>query len=158
MPHSKIKPVDHRKYLRLDTVFPVQFRLETADGKAYLSDWLQGFTNNISSGGICLSVNNLNPQLYQLLKDKQARLSLEIDIPVSRKPVPAHATIIWVKDIFGDMHKYLVGLNYEYISPIKNTQLMRYAWFKKLFVPVVLALVGILVIALSINSYICITK
>jgi outer membrane murein-binding lipoprotein Lpp len=154
MPHRKIKPVDHRKYLRLDTVFPVQFRLETSDGKAYLSDWLQGFTNNVSSGGICLSINNLNLELFKLLKDKQARLSLEIDIPVSRKPVPAHATIIWVKDIFGDTHKYLVGLNYEHISAVKNTQLMRYAWFKKLFVPVALALVGILVVALSINSYI----
>lgn len=154
MSHRKIKPVNYRKYIRLDTVFPVQFRLETSDGKTYLSDWLQGFTNNVSSGGICLSINNLNPELFKLLKDKQARLSLEIDIPVSRKPVPAHATIIWVKDIFGDTHKYLVGLNYEYISPTKNTQLMRYAWFKKLFFPVVLALVGILVVALSINSYI----
>lgn len=154
MPDKKIKPPDHRKYLRLDTVFPVQFRLETSDGKAYLSDWLQGFTNNVSSGGICLSINNLTPELFKLLKDKQARLSLEIDIPVSRKPVPAHATIIWITDIFGDTNKYLVGLNYEHISAVKNTQLMRYAWFNKLFVPVVLVLVGVLVVALSINSYI----
>jgi len=154
MPHKTITPIEHRKYLRLDTVFPVQFRLETPDGKTFHSEWLQGFTNNVSSAGICLSINNLNPEFFKLLKEKKAKLSLEIDLPIARKPVEARASVVWVKDTFGDTHKYLVGLHYDQVSVLKNTQLMRYAWFKKLFAPVALALVSILIVALGINSYV----
>jgi len=50
---------ERRKYIRLDTVLPVQFRLESLDSKQALSPWIQGFTNNIGHGGICLSVNDL---------------------------------------------------------------------------------------------------
>ena len=153
MPHKKIKPAEHRKYLRLDTVFPVQFRLQTPDGKTFLSDWLQGFTNNVSHGGICLCINNFKPELFKLLKDKKAHVLLEIDIPVEIKPITAATSVIWAKDIFGDTQKHLIGLNYEQISAAKNAKLMRYAWFKKLFVPVALTIVCILVAALSINSY-----
>ena len=47
------KPADHerRKYLRLDSVFSVEFRLISVGHKQYLSDWLQGFTSNLSKGG-----------------------------------------------------------------------------------------------------------
>ena len=151
--NKKLIPAEHRKYLRLDTVFPVQFRLENPDGEVLLSGWLQGFTNNISQGGICLAINNLDPQLFELLKEKNIKLSLEIDIPVSRKPIPARASIVWVKDIFGDKHQYLVGIKYDYIPVKQNNKLMRYAWLKKLFVPVALGLVVILAVGLGTNSY-----
>ncbi|MDP2927262.1 MAG: PilZ domain-containing protein [Candidatus Omnitrophota bacterium] len=155
MPHKneKLIPAEHRKYLRLDTVFPVQFRLEEPEGGVFLSDWLQGFTNNISRGGICLAINNLDPELFELLKKKNIKLSLEIDIPISRKPIPARASIVWVKDILKDKHQYLIGINYDYISAKQNNKLMRYAWLKKLFVPVALALVVILSVGLGANSY-----
>ncbi|MBM3246902.1 MAG: hypothetical protein FJZ13_06245, partial [Candidatus Omnitrophica bacterium] len=82
---------ERRKYIRLDSVFPVEFRLVSLDGKRFLSDWLQGFSNNISKGGICLSVNNFPPDLAKYLKDKQAKVSLDIEIPLNRKPIPAQA-------------------------------------------------------------------
>ena len=105
--NKKEHPIEHRKYLRLDTVFPVQFRLETPDGKIFISNWLQGFTNNISRGGICLSINNPDLQLLKLLSEKKFKLSLEIDIPISRKPIPARTSIVWVSDVLGDARKYL---------------------------------------------------
>jgi len=151
--NKKIIPPEHRKYLRLDTVFPVQFRLEEPEGKVFFSSWLQGFTNNIGRGGICLVINNLDPELFELIKKKHVKLSLEIDIPVSRKPVLARSSIAWVKDVFGDKHQYLIGLNYDCIPVKQNNKLMRYTWFKKLFIPVALTLVGILALAVGANSY-----
>jgi len=151
--HKKTISLEQRKYLRLDTVFPVQFRLVNPETGVFLSDWLQGFTNNISRGGLCLAINNLNAELLKTLKEKKIKLALEIDIPISLKPILASATIVWVKDIFGNKHQYLVGLNYERIPAEQNSKLMRYAWFKKLFVPAVLALVIILGCALGVNSY-----
>ncbi|MCX5698410.1 MAG: PilZ domain-containing protein [Candidatus Omnitrophica bacterium] len=151
--NKKLIPAEHRKYLRLDTVFPVQFRLEEPEGEVYLSGWLQGFTNNISRGGICLAINNLDPRFIELLKEKNVKLSVEIDIPISSKPIPAQASIVWVKDIVGDKHQYLIGINYDYISVKQNNKLMRYTWLKKLFVPAALALVVILAAGLGVNSY-----
>jgi len=154
MPYKKKNFTEHRKYLRLDTVFPVQFRLEALDQKSFLSGWLQGFTNNISRGGLCLSINNLDPQAFKLIKEKKSKLSLEIDIPISKNPIPAQTSIVWVREIPTDKCRYLVGLNYEHISAKQNRKLMRYAWMKKLFIPVVLLGAAILVLALGINSYI----
>ncbi|MDD5129749.1 MAG: PilZ domain-containing protein [Candidatus Omnitrophica bacterium] len=151
--NKKSIPAEHRKYLRLDTVFPVQFRLQEPQGDVFLSGWIQGFTNNISRGGICLAINNLDPELFELFKKKYVKLSLEIDIPISRKPICARASIVWAKDIFGDKHQYLVGVNYDSIPARLNNKLMRYAWFKKLFVPAALALVIILGAGLGVNSY-----
>ncbi|MFH0917911.1 MAG: PilZ domain-containing protein [Candidatus Omnitrophota bacterium] len=151
--NKKLIPAEHRKYLRLDTVFPVQFRLEEPEGEIFLSGWLQGFTNNISRGGICLAINNLDAELFELIQQKNIKLSLEIDIPISRKPICARASIVWVRNIFGDKHQYLVGLNYDHISAQQNNKLMRYTWLKKLFVPVVLGLVVILACGLGTNSY-----
>jgi hypothetical protein len=151
--NKKLIPAEHRKYLRLDTVFPVQFRLEEPEGEVFHSGWLQGFTNNIGAGGICLAINNLDPELFELLKKKNIKLSLEIDIPISRKPICARSSIVWVKDIFGDKRQYLVGVNYDYIPAKQKNKLMRYAWLKMLFVPVALALVVILAVGLGANSY-----
>jgi hypothetical protein len=145
---------EKRRYLRLDSVFPVQFRLETPDGENFLSDWLQGFTNNISREGICISINNLDRQLLKLLEEKKAKLSLEIDILISSKPIFAKASVVWVKGIVGDTRQYLVGVNYEHISKKQNSMLMRYVWLKKLIAPVSLALVVILTLILGINSWV----
>ncbi|MDD5465571.1 MAG: hypothetical protein PHP73_04415 [Candidatus Omnitrophica bacterium] len=151
---NKIKPaVEQRKYLRLDTVFPVQFRLEDLDGKTFLSSWLQGFTNNIGRGGICLFINNIGPEMLKLIKEKKCKLSLEIDIPVSKKSIPAQASIVWFKETSEGKRKCQVGLNYDRISAKQNNELMRYAWLKKLFIPVALSAIVFVTLILGINSY-----
>ncbi len=154
MPHrnKKLIPKEHRQYLRLDTVFPVQFRFKR-QGDVFLSPWQQGFTNNISRGGMCLSVNNLEPGLRGLFNDRGIKLALEIDIPVSRKPVTAQASIVWFREIPGEKYRCLAGLNYDSIPAKENSKLMRYAWARKLFVPVALTAVIILAAGLGLNSY-----
>ncbi len=150
----KVKPtVEQRKYLRLDTVFPVQFRLEGLEGKTFLSSWLQGFTDNIGRGGLCLFINNIGPELLKLVKEKKCRLSLEIDIPVSKKPICAQASIVWFKETSEGKRKCQIGLNYDRISAKQNNELMRYAWLKKLFIPVALSALVLITLILGINSY-----
>ena len=154
MPEKDSLGVGHRKYIRLDSVFPVQFRILSLDGKKVLSDWLQGFTNNISKGGICLAVNNLKPELAKVIKDRQVKLSLDIEMPLAAAPVPASARVAWVKDITGQPNKYLIGLSYEEIVSLANSRIMRYAMAKRLFVPVVSTTIIILALGFVIGSYI----
>jgi len=145
---------ERRRYIRLDSVFPVGFRLLATDGKTPLSDLMQGFTNNVSKGGICLTVNNLKPELVVLIKSKQTKFSLGIEMPLSGNATPALANVTWIKELAGEVNRYFIGLNYEQIDQRQNAVIMRYAWTKKMFVPAVLSIIIILGVALSINSFI----
>lgn len=140
---------EKRKYVRMDSVLPVQFRFISTDGKAFLSEWLQGFTNNIGKGGICLMVNNLPADLGLLASARQAKLSLSIELPFIRDVVPAKARIAWVES---SQNKHLIGLAYEDILPGHNRKIMRYALTKKLFPLFSLVLIGILVLGFAINA------
>lgn len=63
MPKRKAK--DRRKYICLDSVFPVDYRLLASENKNFLSDWLQGFTKYVlfayyDYNTLQLSKKNLN--------------------------------------------------------------------------------------------------
>jgi len=152
MPQKAHLEQQRRKYIRLDSVFPVQFRILSLDGKRFLSDWLQGFTSDIGKGGICLSVNNLNQELAQILKNQQAKLSLEIEMPVTRNPIGALAKVIWVEDTAAEANRYLIGLSYEEIDRCQNNRIVRYAWTKKVFAPFALLLIVLLALGFALGS------
>lgn len=143
---------EHRQYTRLDSVFPVQFKLVSLDGKNPISDWLQGFTSDISKGGICLSVNNLPPNLAAVLNNRQVKLSLEISIPLGGQPVDALAKIAWVKET--KTNGYLIGLSYENIDAQGNKRIMRYALTNKLFAPISASIIVLLGLGLLANTLI----
>lgn len=145
---------NRRRYLRLDSVFPVQFRMMNQDGKGFLSEWLQGFTNNISRGGICLSINSLNPDLAQYLKNKQVKLLLEMEMPILKVPIPATVSISWVEEVSKGTNKYFVGLKYEEIDDDQNDRIMRYAWTRRFFFPVMMSLIVLLVAGVTLNGII----
>jgi hypothetical protein len=145
---------EHRQYIRLDSVFPVQFNLVGLDGKTLVSDWLQGFTNNISRGGICLAVNNLNPEFASLIKNRQVKFTLGIEMPFAERPISALAKIAWVQETEAQPNKYLIGLAYEQIPETDNNKIVRYAKAKQWFIPFVLAVIIVLGVAFMIGSYI----
>lgn len=144
---------EHRKYIRLDSVFPISFQLSSLDGKKSFSDWLQGFTNNVGRGGICLVVNKLDSALARLLEEKPVKISLKMEIPLGINPVAAEAKVAWIREIVQVPGKYLIGLTYEQIDASQNNKIMRYAWMKKLFVPVVFSIIFILGLGMLFNTY-----
>lgn len=146
--------LERREYIRLDSVFPVQFKLLGMDTQEALSPWLQGFTNNISKGGLCLVVNNLDRALAVFVREQKAKLALGIEMPFSKKPIEAVARIAWVQEDREQPDKYYIGLSYERIPPSGSLQIIRYARAKKLFVPVVLSLIVALGIGFGVDSYV----
>ena len=145
---------ERRKYIRLDTVFPVQFRLVSIDGKKFISASLQGFTRDVSRGGICLSVNNLDPKFAALLKEQEARVALEIDIPFLESHVCCRAKSAWVTEFFDSPGKYTIGLAYENIDPGQNDKIMRYAFLRRSFIPAVIGIIAILGLVVAVNSFV----
>ncbi len=143
---------ERRHYLRLDSVFPVQFRLVSLDGKKFFSDWLQGFTHNISKGGLQLEANNLKPESVSLLKNGRAAVFLQIQIPLSRPMVNAQAKVAWIKES-EEENKCSIGLAYEQINAVGEKRIMRYVWMKIMFLPIVLTAILALGAGFSINGY-----
>ncbi|MCX5696721.1 MAG: PilZ domain-containing protein [Candidatus Omnitrophica bacterium] len=153
MPKSSFYPQgERRKYLRLDSAYPVQFKFINADTNEELSSWIQGFTSDIGKGGICLKVHKFGPEFIQLLKEGRALIVLELDMPITKKPVPAKATISWFNFLEGDPEKCLIGLNYSEIDPRENNKIMRFTRSKKIFVPLVIATIILLAAAFAVDS------
>jgi len=147
---------EQRKFIRLDSVLPVQFQIISLDGRSILSDWQQGFTNNICRSGIALTVNNLNPELAEMIKHKGVKLSLDIEIPLTHKMVAASANIVWVQVQKTGQNKYTIGLLYERVNSENNNMIMRYVFAKKyaprIFMGLVVALAGLSLVSGYFNN------
>lgn len=120
--------IERRKYIRLNSCFPVEFSLCFLTGVP-VSQQYQGFTCDVSGGGLCLQAKNLNPTDTELILNRKSRLDLLINIPMWGKPVKAFAEIAWVKK--DEHHKdnsfYYIGLSYVDILPEGRKRIVNYA-------------------------------
>ncbi len=143
---------ERRQYIRLDSVFPVSFRLTQADGTA-VSDWIQGFTHNVSTGGILLDINNIKPELAARLKARIEKVSLKIQMPLAGSSIEADARVAWFKEPAAGQERAFVGLIYDRIDPVHQRTIMRYVWGKKMFLPAAISVIFILSFAIAVNTY-----
>jgi hypothetical protein len=120
-----------RRYLRIPTVFPIEFFCVGLN-KEKTTPWIQGFTQNIGKGGICLRVNDVWQGLWDKINDPCASLSLRVHLPFMRTPLLLTARCVWLKkEAGGEFDSYLAGI--EFIdAPQKFLKtLYRYAIVKR---------------------------
>ncbi|MFC1646236.1 PilZ domain-containing protein, partial [Candidatus Omnitrophota bacterium] len=112
MLNRKIPKEEQRKYKRLDTIFPVEFQLLDKDLQP-ISNWHQGFSQDISKSGVCLTVNNLAKEESQRLIPLQTNLILQIHFPLSDKCFLAYANIVWIRKVQElPFEQFVIGLNF----------------------------------------------
>ncbi len=141
-----------RRYIRLSTVFPVEFEIVSLDEKEVYSEFHQSFTRDVSEGGMCLEVNNLKDDLAGKLNSKSAKLRLQINMPFSAKPIAAVAEAAWLKKISeGHPNKYLIGAFYERISERERNGIVNYARLLQFKAVLVVAAMIILVAAIAVT-------
>jgi hypothetical protein len=145
---------ERRKYIRLNSCFPVEFSLYFSAGHP-ASQQYQGFTCDVSEGGICLQAKNLSPEDAEIVLSKKPRLQLLIQIPIWGKPVEAQAVIAWVKkdDNCDKKNNFHIGLSYIYLEPEERKRIIRYARRLKWFPRVVFSVIFLMLIGLSVLSY-----
>ncbi len=122
--------IERRRYIRLSTVFPVEFEVISLDDKEVFCEFHQAFTRDVSEGGMCLEINNLKDDLAEKLNRKSAKLRLQINMPFSSKPIEAVAEAAWIKKI-KEHHpnKYLAGVYYEKIAEKDRRGIVGHARF-----------------------------
>jgi len=118
-PKSKDSPnIEHRKYIRLNAVFPVEFQFIDPETSGSISDIKQGFTRDVGKGGICLEVNNLEEGFEQVIREGKANLDVRLHIPLSMPETRAIAKVAWYEKVkSGYPNKYLIGLSFIKIDP-----------------------------------------
>ena len=115
---------DRRKYARIRSTIPVQFRLQSLDKKQLLSDWLLGSTKDIGRGGICLRVSHFRPEFAALIKNRQVRLLLDLEMPLIHRSVCVVARVVWMREVPDETNRYHIGLAYEDPAQIKTSRLV----------------------------------
>ncbi|MDP8218847.1 MAG: DUF3131 domain-containing protein [Candidatus Theseobacter exili] len=122
------KETNHRKYIRLKSMFPVEFRLINESTGGYITELEQGFTHDVGLGGICLEVNDLKGTLERFLKDTSTHIELYLNLPGEKEPLPANSRIAWTKSKkTTHTNRISVGLDYTQIDSKIREKIFKYA-------------------------------
>ena len=128
--NSQNKTIDHRHYIRLNSIFPVEFNIVRLQGDLPGMNWQQGYTSNVSRGGICLETTHLSETTLKFLAKENILLDLRINIPLVQPPIKAVGELAWYKRIEKeDTDHHLIGLQFNAIAPQDlNRILSRARW------------------------------
>lgn len=119
---------ERRRYIRMPTIFPVEYQLYSSENDKLISPLKQGFTRDISAGGLCLEVKGLDNGFIPELQQTGTQLVVYINVPFHREPIRAKAELRWFKKIENKVPShYLIGLEYVNISNITKKRIISYA-------------------------------
>lgn len=125
---------DRRRYVRMDTVFPVEMILRHPK-RPEPSGPLQGFTRNVSLGGMMLEFRSLPASEATDLESRQSALDLLVHAPFQSKPFAVTSRVAWLsrKDEDG-RSVHLVGVQYDSAESWIAKKIFRYARIRR-FIP-----------------------
>ena len=147
--------IEKRRYVRTNTVFPVEVEILPQAGEKGSVFLLQAFTRDVSAGGMCLEVKVFRHEIEsQLSGPNPPALALTIDPPRSIYPIKAMAKIAWMKrrDDPAPL-RYFIGVNYTAIDEKDRARIIGYAHRLK-WVPRLTMFAGLLLISLLVVLFI----
>ena len=138
---------EKRQYVRMKTVFPVEFMVVDERGEKISKHLLQGFTRDVSAGGICIEFKSFGKETEKELSSGTPALSLLINPPFALRPIEALASVAWIKKVEdGPTPSYHIGIRYTRIDASARRRIIGYAR-RLVWAPRVAAVFGILLLA-----------
>ncbi|MBI3252409.1 MAG: PilZ domain-containing protein [Candidatus Omnitrophica bacterium] len=118
---------EKRQYVRMGTVFPVEIRF-AGDAGERSGLLFQGFTRDVSDGGLCVELKSFGKQTEKLLLVPEKAVDLTINPAFSLHPIQAAAKIVWLKKQDSPFPpRYFIGVSYTRIDPVARARLIGYA-------------------------------
>ncbi len=140
-----------RKYIRINSVLPVEFYLINDKGKRG-TPYLQGFTHNIGKGGIYLEINDLW-QGFSGRFNEGEKVGLNVEIPFKKETEVNYGRIVWKESVKkGRFTQYRLGIEFERECLDSARKLFLYALTRKA-VPYVISIFIIILFAVSFNEW-----
>jgi hypothetical protein len=145
--------LEKRKYVRLESVFPVDYAIIDPDHPDKEDSWQQGFTCNVSEGGLCLNINKMDAALVSRLTQGRVQLDLKIRIPLYLPPIRATAAIAWVDKVEDEIpSRYLIGLKFITIAKKDSRRMINHTRWVRFTLPVAGVLAGAFLLAFILSS------
>jgi len=141
-------PDERRQYIRLNSVFPIEVFLPREENKP-AKRTIQGFTCDVSQGGVCITVNDPDGELLSALENSKPIFDIHLNMPITHRPVEATVRLRWHEIIPGHRHKTLrMGVAYERIAPAHQKRIVsaarRNKWLPRIAVFFIIALLFLL--------------
>lgn len=145
--HNK-NVLGRRKYIRLDSVFPVEIYLPNHNGSRR-DNLIQAFTCDVSLGGLCLSINDPDERLLSAVTANPSPLDITINMPISGRPIEARVRVAWHEIKRLKRHnQLLIGVSYEDIKPKDKNRIMasahRIKWLPRIAIFSILFMAALL--------------
>ncbi|HXV19172.1 MAG TPA: PilZ domain-containing protein [Candidatus Omnitrophota bacterium] len=145
--------IEKRQYVRMNTVFPVEFEIVGENGNERLPHAVQGFTRDVSAGGMCIEFKSFGKDGEKLTFHQETYLALVINPTFSRHPIRANARVAWLRKEDSHHHpKYLIGVAYTQIEEKARQRLIRYAK-RLIWIPRITAAVLAIALLFSIGLF-----
>lgn len=152
---------EKRKYIRLNSCFPVEFSLIFLDGRSTPPEGrqgvkkYQGFTHDVSKGGLCIRVRNLAKEDFDALSKKRAKIDICINMPLFTKPIYAICEVMWLEETRKDSSgtSYSIGASYEKIETAAKKRILNYARRLKWAPRVAVVVIAFLIFSLLASHF-----
>ncbi len=145
---------EKRQYIRLTSVFPVEFRVIPPENTFGVGPWQQGYTCNVSEGGICLETVYLDDVTVRGLQRSDVWLEVSMRIPLAGPAIKAKARLMWVRKVEGPAAAhYLMGLEFVSIPHSDAERIVSHARWFRISVRSVFLLALILFLAFMVSSF-----
>jgi hypothetical protein len=137
--------LEQRQYVRMSTVFPVELEL---------GHLIQGFTRDVSDGGMCIELKIFDKDVESFLQAPSASFPLTINPSFSKHPIKAHARVAWLRKVEDPAPpRYLIGVAYTEIDDRSKRRIIGHA--KRLrWIPRVIAAIGIALLVIIAGLFI----
>jgi len=141
------KPEERREFVRLKSVFPVDYSIVHLQGDLPGLDWHRGFTSNVSKGGLCLETDKLTESTIIYIAKHNVLLDLRIFIPLNSPPIKAVGELQWYQRVgTRDKEKFILGLKFHSITEECIKRVLGRAYFiqmaMKIFPIIAIVLIG----------------
>lgn len=118
---------DRRQYIRVDTVFPIEFQIVSDDRSIVISEIKEGFSRNIGKGGMCITTKVVKDATLSEFTPNKTKLKLIINIPANQEPLESFATVEWIEKFSGSLvDTYTIGVSYDFINESEYEKIIRY--------------------------------
>jgi len=140
---------ERRRYRRLDQIFPVEFQFLDEKGEP-LTDWRQGFTQDVSDGGLCLTMRLVSPDDVRRLQKEATSVALLIHIPY-RANIRASVRPAWLRCVEeGLVNTYVAGLDYSEVDRRDLARMRRYIGVRRFVKAMLITLTLVLTVGLGL--------
>jgi len=88
---------ERRKYVRINKNIPLRITIPDVDGEG-VDAHLASVTRNVSMGGILIEFAAIREEMWDKLKDPEARLDIEMFFPEHDQRITVKGVVKWMKE------------------------------------------------------------